>query len=160
MGPDRLVDAVDADFDQLMTWFQTAESLSVWSGPNFRFPFTRETFLEDCRWPEMQTRVLREGGELLGFGQFYRRHGRINLARLAVNPSRRGEGLGSRLVGALLDEAREHVSGEEYSLYVLRDNVPALRCYESAGFRIADYPEGDPWPDDCFYMTRPVDRRT
>jgi ribosomal protein S18 acetylase RimI-like enzyme len=154
-----LREVTDADFDQLMTWFPSAGALSTWSGPDFRFPFTRETFQEDCRWPGMQSRVLRANGELLAFGQFYERHGRINLARLVVNPARRGEGLGSRLVAALLDEAPAFVGGDEFSLYVLRDNAAALRCYRSAGFRVADYPEGDPWADTCFYMTRPVDRR-
>ena len=160
MQSGRLETATDADFDQLMAWFPTAESLSVWSGPNFRFPFTGETFREDCRWPGMETRVLRDDDELLAFGQFYERHGRINLARLAVNPERRGEGLGSRLVAALMEESREIVSGDEYSLYVLRDNTPALCCYRTQGFRIDEYPAGDPWADTCYYMTRPVDRRT
>lgn len=160
MQPGRLEKVTHADFDQLMTWFSDAQALSAWGGPNFRFPFTRETFLEDCRWPGMETRVLRASNELLGFGQFYERHGRINLARLVVNPLRRGEGLGSRLVAALLDEAPNFVSGDEYSLYVLRDNLQALGCYRSAGFRIADYPQGDPWADTCLYLTRPVARRS
>ena len=159
MQSERLLDAVGSDFEQVMTWFPTAGAVSAWSGPNFRFPFTRETFMEDCRWPGLQTRVLREDGVVLAFGQFYERHGRVNLARLAVDPTRRGEGLGTRLVAALLDEAPQHVSGEEFSLYVLRDNTPALCCYRSAGFRIADYPAGDPWADTCYYLTRPVDRR-
>ena len=157
---ERLADVVDADFDQLMTWFPSAEAISVWGGPNFRYPFTGETFREDCRWPGMESRALRAHDELLAFGQFYERLGRINLARLAVSPGRRGEGLGSRLVRALLEEAPNYVNGDEYSLYVLRDNLPALRCYESVGFEVVNYPDGEPWADTCYYMTRPVDRRS
>jgi ribosomal protein S18 acetylase RimI-like enzyme len=159
MDNDRLVPAVPTDVDALMSWFPTAVATARWGGPGFRFPFTRESFLEDCRWSSMPSYVLRSRDELLGFGQFYERYGRINLARLAVNPGRRGEGLGGRLVRALLDESRGHLDNGEYSLFVYRDNEPALRCYRSAGFEIAEYPEGAPLADECYYLTRPVGRR-
>ena len=34
-----------------------------------------------------------------------------------------------------------------FSLFVFCDNTQALRCYEAAGFQIADYPEDAPLPD-------------
>lgn len=142
-----------------MRWFPTAAATARWGGPGFRYPFTRQSFLEDCRWSSMPPYVLRRGDELLGFGQFYERYGRINLARLAIDPRRRGEGLGGRLVRALLDESRGHFDNDEYSLFVYRDNEPALRCYRAAGFEIAGYPEGAPLADECYYLTRPVEKR-
>ena len=117
----RLAAAEDRDFDDLMTWFPTAKATNVWGGPMFRFPFSRESFIEDCRWPEVRAFVLRDQDTLVAFGQFYERYGRINLARLAVNPARRGEGLGSRLVAALMREAPRYFDSSEYSLFVYRD---------------------------------------
>ena len=145
--------------DELMTWFPTAADVNVWGGPKFRYPFTRETFRQDCRWPEMQSYVLRDDQELLAFGQFYERLSRINLARLIANPGRRGEGVGRHLVEALLDEGPRHLDCAEYSLFVYRDNTPALRCYESCGFRTTAYPKDTEWADECYYLTRPVGGR-
>ncbi len=156
---DRLVDVTIADFDELMTWFPDAASVDTWGGPGFRYPFTRETFVADCRWPRVAARALKDDDVLLAFGQFYERHERINLARLVVNPERRGEGLCGSLVHALMEESRRYIDRTEYSLFVYRDNLPALRCYEAAGFAIADYPAGDRLADLCFYLTRPLDTR-
>jgi ribosomal protein S18 acetylase RimI-like enzyme len=154
-----MADVTIADFDELMTWFPDAASIKVWGGPGFRYPCTRETFIADCRWPRVAARALRDSNALLAFGQFYERHERINLARLVVNPARRGEGLCGRLVHSLMTEARQYIDRAEYSLFVYRDNTPARRCYEAAGFTIADYPAGDRHADVCYYLTRPVDAR-
>ena len=145
------------DMETLMTWFPTAEDVNVWGGPKFRYPFSRETFLEDCHWPDMLSFVLRDSVDMLAFGQVYERHSRINLARLVASPEHREQGIGQRLVEALIDEGRRHFDCEEYSLFVYRDNLPALRCYESCGFRITDYPDDAEMADICFYLTRPVE---
>lgn len=155
----KLHEATESDFDELMAWFPQKEDVDIWGGPRFRYPFTRETFLEDCHWPGMRSYALRDGPDLLAFGQVYERLGRINLARLVVGPEQRGKGLGHRLVEGLMAESRRHFDLDEFSLYVMRDNAPALNCYLSCGFEITDYPEED-MADVCYYMTRLVDRST
>lgn len=154
-----LQEATESDFDEVMTWFPHKEAVDTWGGPRFRYPFTRESFLEDCHWPGMLSYVLAAGSTVLAFGQLYERLGRINLARLVVGPEHRGKGLGRRLVEDLMAESRRHFDLDEFSLYVLRDNEPALNCYLACGFRITDYPEEE-MADVCYYLTRPVDRRT
>jgi hypothetical protein len=70
---------------QMMHWFPNRESCIVWGGQVFRFPFTAETFLADCRWSELPSYALiKRSGELCGFGQYYLRAGRCHLARLAI----------------------------------------------------------------------------
>ena len=70
-------------------------------------------------WREMNTYSLVDGsGEMLAFGQFYERHGRINLARLVVSPDRRRQGIGKQLVNRLMDQGRKEIRRQEYSLYV------------------------------------------
>lgn len=49
----RLVEAEGSDLGQLMTWFVDALSTNVWGGPRFRYPFTAESFREDCYWGRM-----------------------------------------------------------------------------------------------------------
>ncbi len=95
----QLVEAADHDLEELMSWFGGAGEVNVWGGPGFRFPFTEETFREDCRWGRMPSfRLNSPAGEFSAFGQMYERYGRINLARLVVNPLMRGRGTGKRLV--------------------------------------------------------------
>ena len=103
---------------------------------------------------------LREpGGRLAAFGQVYDRDGRINLARLIVAPTMRGQGVGRRLVGLLMVAGARLLPLDEYSLFVYRDNEPALSCYRAMGFEVTDCPVEGPLADECFYLIRSVDER-
>jgi ribosomal protein S18 acetylase RimI-like enzyme len=149
--------ALESDCDELMTWFDNARSVKVWGGPRFRYPFTRRTFRKDCHWDDMATFCLRDpDGRFAAFGQIYERLERINLARLVAHPEMRGRGVGKRLVTALLELGAELYAADEFSLFVYRDNAPALACYQSLGFRIQEFPPGARLADECYYLTRPV----
>ncbi len=155
----KLSAATEADISLLMSWFSTGRSVDLWGGPNFRYPFTPGSFHEDVHWREMNTYSLVDGsGEMLAFGQFYERHGRINLARLVVSPDRRRQGIGKQLVNRLMEQGRKDIRRQEYSLYVYKDNHPAKACYMSLGFEEAEYPENDEMAKTCLYLTRPVEK--
>ncbi|HNP36578.1 MAG TPA: GNAT family N-acetyltransferase [Woeseiaceae bacterium] len=155
----RLCDADESNIDELMGWFRSADQAMIWGGPGFRFPFTPATFRQDCHWPAMRSfAMLDPAGNFCGFGQVYERIQRMNLARLVVHPERRGEGVGKRLVTMIMHVAPSLLPLDEFSLFVFRDNLPALECYRAMGFSIQDYPENQPMADTCFYMTRPVNR--
>ncbi len=155
----KLSAATEADIDRLMSWFPTEWSVDLWGGLNFRYPFTPGSFHEDVHGREMNTYSLVDGsGEMLAFGQFYERHGRINLARLVVSPDRRRQGIGKQLVNRLMEQGRKDIRRQEYSLYVYKDNHPATACYMSLGFEEAEYPENDEMADTCLYLTRPVEK--
>ena len=151
---------VDAEIDDVMTWFPDADSVNIWGGPNFRFAFTGETFREDCRLDLMQSWVLRNPeGQLAAFGQAYDREGRGHLARLASNPALRRRGAGRRLIEMIITSLEKTREYDEYSLFVFRDNAPAYQCYRSLGFVVQDYPEDAPMPDKCYFLTRKTTRR-
>ena len=154
----KLRDAEEGDLGQLMDWFTDAQSVNVWGGPRFRYPFTAATFRKDCHWGRMATFALETpAGRFAAFGQVYKRYERINLARLIVHPELRGEGVGQRLVDGLMEVGPQVVDRPEFSLFVYRHNTAALECYLRAGFRIRDYPEDAPMGDVCYYLTRPVE---
>ena len=76
-------------------------------------------------------------GELVGSAGFFIQQGQPNahkgkLFTMYVRPSSRNLGVGRLLLSAVLDVARENV--ELVQLSVVRDNGPAQRLYESAGF--------------------------
>ena len=145
------------DIDELMTWFPKPEDINIWGGPSFRFPFTRETFLQDVYFGRMATFSLFDpSAHLVAFGQLYDRDGRIHLARLVVSPAMRRQGAGRRLIDMLMTVGLKSFSGNEYSLFVFCDNTPAYECYKSMGFVVEEYPREMPHADVCYYLTRPV----
>ena len=149
-----------ADLDQIMSWFPDADSVNIWGGPNFRFPFTAETFREDCRFDAMDSFSLRNaGGQLAAFGQAYARDGRGHLARLVTNPALRRQGAGRQLIERIIAMLEETCAYDEYSLFVYRHNRPAYQCYLSLGFVVRNYPEDAPMPDRCYFLTRRSTRR-
>jgi GNAT superfamily N-acetyltransferase len=100
-------ESIAGDVDRLMKWFPDEQSIKVWGGPGFRYPFTRHSFAEDMHWGKMASyRLSDPDGEFAAFGQFYERLGCINLARLVANPDMRGKGVGKRLVGGLIQAGR------------------------------------------------------
>jgi GNAT superfamily N-acetyltransferase len=65
----------------------------------------------------------------------YRTPAEIRLMDIALIPQRRGQGIGSALLGELMDEAR--VTACELTLHVEPDN-PAQRLYQRLGFRLIE----------------------
>ena len=43
---------------ELMQWFPDAGSCAVWGGPQFRWPFTPQSFRADARIGELPSRML------------------------------------------------------------------------------------------------------
>lgn len=149
-----LRDSQERDIDELMSWFPDADSVLVWGGPTFRYPFNRHSFAEDVHWGRMASFSLcNPAGRLAAFGQLYERIGRINFARLVANPAMRGAGVGKRLIGQMMVASRSMFDCDEYSLFVYRDNGPAYECYKSMGFVVTDFPDGVPYADVCYYLT-------
>ncbi len=145
----------DDDVEELMGWFPDARSVDIWGGPHFRFPFTKESFREDCHLEKvLQSYSLRDpDGRMVAFGQLYNRHERGHLARLISNPDMRRQGVGRRLIELLIRVAREAYGFREYSLFVYRRNEPAYRCYLDLGFTVQAYPDDAKLKDQCYFLT-------
>lgn len=140
---------------ELMTWFPDEASVRIWGGPVFRYPFDESSFLADIHWGRMATYVIvGEGGEMVAFGQLYEKVQRAHLARLVVSPEQRGKGCGRLLVSKLIEVAGKLFPGADQSLYVIRDNHRALRCYQGLGFAEAAAPAADHIPADQLFMVR------
>lgn len=124
-----------ADIEQLRVWFGDAASLRDWGGPSFRFPSSRKSFAEDCKWQSLDSwSADGTDGQLLAFGQAYPKLGRAHLARIALAPDARGRQLGSALVQSLVAVATSQLMLANCALYVWRENSPAVHCYQRCGF--------------------------
>ena len=95
--------------------------------------------------------------ELIGYGELWVDHdgGEVELARLIIDPRRRGRGAGRDLVAELVARAEY----PEVFLRVHPDNPVALRCYTGAGFvRVDAVLEAEwnaPQPVAYVWLTRP-----
>lgn len=157
----KLVPTLIDHLPLLQCWFPDRDAAFRWGGPGLRYPFTDSTFQEDIRWGHMAAWSLVDSADaLVGFGQYYLNHGRCHLARLVIDPARRGAGLGRRLVGELIRVGLPNLGVEECSLFVLHDNHPAIQCYRALGFEPRSFPSWQEPFDDAGFMVRPagVDR--
>jgi len=154
--PVGLVEATPAHVLQMTGWFPSAESCHVWGGPEFRFPFTAESFRADCHLELPSFALLDAGGTLCGFGQYYLRAGRCHLARLVIAPAHRGRGFGTRLIELLAQAGQAALGVTGCSLFVSAANSSALALYRRLGFTPARYPgdHGLPLPAGSYYMVR------
>jgi ribosomal protein S18 acetylase RimI-like enzyme len=133
--------------------FSDRAQLPRLGGPEFRFPFTPETFLADSKLTSLPSYALiREKTELCGFGQFYLRVGRCHLSRLAVAPAHRDRGLGTQLIEILLREGKKALGVTQGSLFVHVTNTSAIALYERLGFTRTPYPEPGFDIPNSYYM--------
>jgi RimJ/RimL family protein N-acetyltransferase len=90
------------------------------------------------RWhagPDVAAFVLEQDGVPVAYGEVWRdeEEDEAELARIVVDPARRGRGVGRRFVGLLA--ARARASGlSEVVLRAHPGNAAALACYAGAGF--------------------------
>lgn len=102
---------------------------------SFNNPTTREWYEGELTRPEVCfIYVLRTADQpVAGFCAFWRVAEQLHINNLAIRPELRGQGLGGRLLQAVIAEASQ-LGASQATLEVRRSNVPAIRLYERAGF--------------------------
>jgi len=151
------------DLLAMMSWFPDCRSCRIWGGPEFRYPFTEQSFQDDARLEVVPSYVYATDRTLIGFGQYYLRAGRCHVSRLAVSPALRGSGWGSQLLSALIDLGSTALRVDRCSLFVSADNQRAARLYKRLGFAEAPYPGPEPAIPEVLYLiaeNRCLRRRT
>jgi ribosomal protein S18 acetylase RimI-like enzyme len=93
----------------------------------------------------------------IAFGQYYKKADRCHLARLVVSPSYRSRGIGYNFIYKLMEIGMQDLSVKECSLFVVRSNEKALKCYQALQFEKADYPPGHEQYGDIDFMVRKSD---
>lgn len=141
---------------EIMEWFPDKESISIWGGPNFRFPYSDQSFMSDLDLSKTESFVLTNDlGSILAFGQYYLRNERCHLSRIVVSPFERGNGIGKHLIAQLSLQGRSDLKVGGCSLFVTAHNKSAMKLYLSLGFREAIYSEE--MAKDMIYMVRSGD---
>jgi ribosomal protein S18 acetylase RimI-like enzyme len=77
--------------------------------------------------------IITAGGADIGMLDVDYRPGEIYLSRIEICPDHQGRGIGTRLIGALIDEARQR--GQDLVLDVLTINQRAYDLYQRLGMK-------------------------
>jgi len=102
-----------------------------WSERSFRDVLTHSQMYFACIRDEQP--VSPPATRVVGYVVAWFAAGQGEIANLAVDPDVRGQGIGSALLDAALDEAKRHRT-EEVFLEVRSSNLRARQLYESRGF--------------------------
>lgn len=81
--------------------------------------------------------LISEEGKPIASVRVLRKDDGILLRNVVVAPHNRGQGLCGELVGHVLEKLRATGHSTDIYLDVAPDNVPAIRCYTSAGFEFS-----------------------
>lgn len=111
--------------------------------PEFCYHLTAEQMAE----PDVTVWVARDGGEAIGCGALKRHDKRIaEVKRMFTRESHRGQGIGRRLLGEILNAALDE-GIEELVLETGDRHHAAWAIYEKAGFMrcgpVLDYPDSE-----------------
>ncbi|MBR5509762.1 MAG: GNAT family N-acetyltransferase [Lachnospiraceae bacterium] len=131
------------DIDQMLSWMEDERQTAVWASGVFSWPLNREEILarliqaqeaED----EWALACLDEQGELIG--QLYMRmvhykENRVHLNMIVMDPTRRGQGLGTEMVKKTVEYAFSILGMQKVTLGVFDCNPGAHICYQKAGFQ-------------------------
>ncbi len=99
----------------------------------FSVPWSEEQFLLAFDRKIFHVFGLRKSGRLLAYCAMYKASGDVEILNLAVRPDMRRQGLAKRLLGLVLQIARNMKVFDVY-LEVREHNVPAQRLYKGFGF--------------------------
>ena len=150
-----------SDADTVVTWFADEVTFRRWCGTRYdHFPITGEDMLrhyETLRTPDnFFPMTMEEDGQIVGHMILrYNDEARTiaYFGYVVVDDRRRGTGCGAQMMRLAIRYAFDVMHAEKITLGVYENNAPAIRCYESVGFRDAG-PEkmriihilGEDWP--------------
>lgn len=100
----------------------------------FSMPWKAEDFIDMIRRDNLTYLVAELDGTIIGGAGFRNILGDGEITNVAIEKTHRGHGYGKILVGELLKKGRE-MGAEEFTLEVRVSNEPAIRLYESLGFK-------------------------
>lgn len=125
------------DFNRLMGWIVNEEELIQFAGPIFKYPLTEvqlSHYLKDKNRIVYKVSVL-PAKEIIGHCEIYISESSAKLCRILIgNRSYRGKGLGLEIINKLVNICFNELNFNYAELNVYDWNIPAVKCYEKAGF--------------------------
>ena len=131
------------DASVVLSWIHDERSFRLWSADRYdAFPITPEDMNAHYAAMSEAGRFFPMTAEENGspFGHLILRYpGKdqrvVRFGFIIVDVKKRGRGLGKSMLILAADHAFRKLGAEKITLGVFADNLPARRCYRSAGFR-------------------------
>lgn len=133
--------------EEIATWTTSADEVNAWSS-RFDDHVPPEVIVGWSGADDVEAYVGVVDATVLAYGELWLDpdEGEVELARLLLEPSRRGRGLGKKLTGLLVERARQaHPELSHVILRVRPDNTVARHAYVRAGFVELDAAEAKIW---------------
>lgn len=108
-------------------------AVTVLEAASFDDPWPAAMFFEELALDGREYRVVEDRGRIIAYGGIMRVDDDAHIMTIAVDPSRRREGVGRRLMLALIDAALDR-GARHLTLEVRATNGAARRLYEEFGF--------------------------
>lgn len=141
----------ETDFDELRCWCSDERIHALWCAGRFPFPLEREGFekalsaMNDAPYTALDDSGVPVGFFCLSFNS------ETMLKFVLVKPDARGQGVGRKMIRLAADTAFENPEVRIVRLNVFSVNVPAERCYLSAGFAVESVtPEAFRYKDEVW----------
>jgi RimJ/RimL family protein N-acetyltransferase len=136
------------DFQSIVDWIKTPEEMMNWSATNFRFPLDEiqlAKHLDHILAPNSNRLAFQaitvESNESIGHIELVRIDQvglKASLAFVLIAPHKRRQGLGEKTIAATVDYCFEIMNLKRVDLFVIKDNLPAVNCYQNIGFKIEE----------------------
>lgn len=137
---------VPSDFQTLIQWVDSPAFLLQWAGSSFHYPLTEaqlEDYVKDANH-ENATKLIfsvvhKETNDVIGhisLTKIDQRNKSARIGRVLVGNERyRGQGIGELMIEEILKIAFNELKLHRICLGVFDFNLPAIACYEKAGFK-------------------------
>jgi [ribosomal protein S18]-alanine N-acetyltransferase len=133
--------------ERVASWTTGPDEVNAWSS-RFDDQVPPEVIVGWSAADDVEAYVAVVDSEVIAYGELWLDddEGEVELARLLLDPARRGRGLGKAFTRALVDRARqEHPDLPHVILRFRPDNVVARRTYAGVGFVELDAEEAAVW---------------
>ena len=120
-------------FDRLE--FKHLSQMAAIEREAFEMPWTEAMFIPEVEDPSAYYVVGVRGDEVICYGGFHKVLDEAHITNIAVKSTERGKGIGKFLMSELIARAKL-ADITRMTLEVREGNVPAIKLYESFGFKV------------------------
>lgn len=128
------------DAETILGWCKDKHAFRLWSADRYKdFPAKPEEMLEQYKGDNMYPLTAVVGDAIIGhillrYPMVDRTH--IRFGFVIVDDSKRGKGYGKQMLRLAIDYAKQELGAQKITLGVFCNNLSAVECYKSVGFRI------------------------
>ena len=128
------------DASAILSWCKDKHAFRLWSADRYKdYPAQSDEMMEQYEGDNMFPLTAVVGEEIIGHILLRfpsEDKSVIRFGFVIVDVSKRGKGYGKQMLHLAIDYAQRELGAQKITLGVFCDNLSAVECYKSVGFRI------------------------